>query len=73
MAMTIIEAIAAKPKSVIFGYWLPRDGERVEDPAEIAEAIRTAGGLREVPWAAALPVLIALGDKPAPPIRIVLV
>jgi hypothetical protein len=72
MAMTITEAIAAKPKSVIFGYYLPRDGERVEDPAEIAEAIRTAGN-REVPWASALPVLIALGGKAAPPIRIVLI
>ncbi|MPZ31195.1 MAG: hypothetical protein GEV13_09400 [Rhodospirillales bacterium] len=67
--MTIIEAVAAdrlrKPKSVGFGHYLPTvDGQRNDDPPEVAAAIEKAGS-RVMSWDEALPALEALGSKRA--------
>jgi hypothetical protein len=66
--MTFIEAAAFSrlnnPLSVIFGYYAPFYGERVDDPPEIAAAVASVGR-REMSWANALPTLKALGAKPA--------
>ena len=58
-----------KPISAIFGYYPPVGGERVDDPPEIAAAIRKAGS-REVPWTIAEAALVELGDKPRPVVRV---
>ena len=66
--MTILEAAASSRLdnllSVIFGYYAPVYGERVDDPPEIAAAVGSTGR-REMSWADALPTLKALGTKPA--------
>jgi hypothetical protein len=73
MAMTIIELLddsrVGKPEKVSFGYFLPTvDGERVDDPPEIATALEQAGDWRVMPWSCALEALVALGSRRAAPI-----
>jgi hypothetical protein len=71
MKMNIVELVeggrrlTCEPESVGFGYYSPVDGQRVDDPPEVHQAIMRAGGSREVTWAEARPALIALDNKRA--------
>ena len=67
--MNIVELIEGapllgEPEHVIFGYYPPVDGRRVDDPPEIHQAIKKAG-CPEVTWADARSVLISLAGKRA--------
>ena len=68
--MNIVELIEGapllgEPEDVIFGYFPPVDGRRVDDPPEVHQAIKKAGGCQEVVWADADPALVSLAGKRA--------
>ncbi len=72
--MNIVDLIEGaslgEPKIVIPGYFGPVDGQRVDDPLEMRQAIKNAESCREVPWADARAGLLALGNKCAPVHRV---
>jgi hypothetical protein len=58
-----------EPVSAAFNYYGPLDGQRVDDPPEIAEALQQARlreenwSAREVPWDIAEPAIHKLGSR----------